>query len=432
MFMKKFYIETYGCQMNEADSELIAGLMVNQPYVATNLPEEADIIFVNTCSVRENAERRVIARLSQFKNLKKKNPNLLIGMVGCVAQHDKGEILKKNPFIDIILGPDSYRKIPQILDSHLFPQMDFNLSRDEVYDGLSPFRSSPVSAWISIMRGCDKFCAYCIVPFTRGRERSRSPVSIINEVTQAVADGYSEVTLLGQNVNSYTYQNYRFPELLEAVANVNNLKRVRFMSPHPQDIDDGMLEVMRNHENICHHIHLPLQSGSTRVLQLMNRSYDQARYLSVAKKIRQYLPDSAITTDIIVGFPGETEEDFLETLRVMDEVMFDSAYNFQYSPRPGTKAAKMIDDVTPEQKADRLERVIDKQKHHTLIRNRELVDTEQEILIEGMSKKNSSEKIGRTKTNKIVIIKQGNAEINDVVQVKIEKAIGVSLFGKIV
>ncbi|MDD5765263.1 MAG: tRNA (N6-isopentenyl adenosine(37)-C2)-methylthiotransferase MiaB [Candidatus Marinimicrobia bacterium] len=432
MKRRKYYIETYGCQMNEADSELVAGLLRGKSYQPTNSPEDADIILVNTCSVRENAERRAIARLSQFKNLKKVNPGLLIGILGCVAQRDKDEVLHKNPFIDIALGPDSYRKLPEAIESVSLPVTGFQLSREEVYNELSPFRSSRVNAWISIMRGCDKFCTYCIVPFTRGRERSRSLSGIVEEVKQAVADGYSEITLLGQNVNSYIYETFRFPELLEAVSAITGLKRIRYTSPHPQDFDDRLLEVMRDHSNICHHIHLPLQSGSTRVLELMKRNYNQAKYLSVVENIRRHMPDCAITTDIIVGFPQETETDFLETLKVMDAVIFDAAYNFKYSPRPGTPAARMIDDVTSGEKSDRLNRVIEKQKRHTLLKNRALVGTMQELLVDNVSRKNPNEKTGRTGTNKIVIIQKGNPEISDVVRVRIEKAIGVSLFGTIV
>ena len=282
------------------------------------------------------------------------------------------------------------------------------------------------------MRGCDKFCSYCIVPYTRGRERSRSLESIIDEVKNAIDDGYREVTLLGQNVNSYKYNNYRFSDLLEAVSGVQSVQRVRFISPHPKDIDNKMLELMKDRQNICNHIHLPLQAGSSRVLKSMNRVYSQREYLSVAEKIHDYLPDVAITTDIIVGFPGETEEDFLETLKVMDKVVFDSAFMFKYSPRPGTKAALMKDDVSEEEKADRLTRVIEKQREHTLIRNNALVGSIQEVLIEDLSKKDPKEKMGRTETNKIVIIKEGETEIGDLVKVKIEKALGVSLFGKIV
>ncbi len=432
MNVKKYYIETYGCQMNEADSELIAGMLEEFSCRSVDKPGEADVILVNTCTVRENAERRAISRLDQFKSLKKKNPDLILGLLGCVAQRDRGKIISEKPFIDLILGPDSYKHLPEIFNGRKFPLVNVKLSKTEVYEGVTPYRRSKVNAWISIMRGCDKFCSYCIVPYTRGRERSRSIKSIVNEAKKAVGDGYKELTLLGQNVNSYRYENYKFPDLLEAVSNVKEVKRIRFTSPHPNDIDDRMLEVMRDHQNICKHIHLPLQSGSSRVLNLMNRGYDQEKYLSVVKKIRTCLSDVAITTDIIVGFPGETEENFLETLNVMDKVVFDSAFMFKYSPRPGTKASLMKDDVSEDEKADRLTRVIEKQREHTLIRNSAFVGSIQEVLIEDLSKKDPNEKMGRTETNKVVIIKKGDAEIGDLVKVNIEKAVGVSLFGEIV
>jgi len=432
MDFKKYYIETYGCQMNEADSELIAGILEGFSCRSVNKPEEADVILVNTCTVRENAERRAISRLDQFKSLKKKNPDLILGLLGCVAQRDRGKIISEKPFVDLILGPDSYQHLPEIFNGCKYPLVNVKLSKTEVYEGITPFRRTKVNAWISIMRGCDKFCSYCIVPYTRGRERSRSIESIANEAKKAVGDGYKEVTLLGQNVNSYRYENYKFPDLLEAVSNVKEVQRIRFTSPHPNDIDDRMLEVIRDHQNICKHIHLPLQAGSSRILNLMNRGYDQGKYLSVVKKIRTYLSDVAISTDIIVGFPGETEEDFLETLNVMDKVVFDSAFMFKYSPRPGTKASLMEDDVSEEEKADRLTRVIEKQREHTLIRNSALVGSVQEVLVEDLSKKDPNEKMGRTGTNKVVIIKKGDAEIGDLVKVKIEKAVGVSLFGEIV
>ena len=432
MNVEKYYIETYGCQMNKADSELIAGMLEGFSCRSVDSPEEADIILVNTCTVRENAEKRAISRLSQFKGLKKKNPDLILGLLGCVAQRNRGKIISEKSFIDIVLGPDSYRHLPEIFNGCKFPLLDVKLSRDEVYEGIIPYRRNKINAWISIMRGCDKFCSYCIVPYTRGRERSRSLKSIIDEVKKAIDDGYREVTLLGQNVNSYKYNNYRFPDLLDAVSGLQSVQRVRFISPHPKDIDNKMLELMRDRQNICNHIHLPLQAGSSRVLKSMNRVYSQREYLSVAEKIHDYLSDVAITTDIIVGFPGETEEDFLETLKVMDKVVFDSAFMFKYSPRPGTKAALMKDDVSEEEKADRLTRVIEKQREHTLIRNNALVGSIQEVLIEDLSKKDPKEKMGRTVTNKIVIIKEGETEIGDLVKVKIEKALGVSLFGKIV
>ncbi|MCD6440491.1 MAG: tRNA (N6-isopentenyl adenosine(37)-C2)-methylthiotransferase MiaB [Candidatus Marinimicrobia bacterium] len=431
MNFKKYYIETYGCQMNEADSEIIAGLLEGCNYKATRAPEEADIILVNTCSVREGADRRAIARLSQYKYLKKQNPGLTLGLVGCVAQRDRGKILKQKPFIDLVLGPDSYRRIPELIRHNDKPYIDVHLSKQEVYEGLMPFRNTQVNAWVSIMRGCNKFCSFCIVPFTRGRERSRAVESIVTEVKKAIQDGYQEITLLGQNVNSYKHQEDRFPDLLKAVALIPGVKRIRFTSPHPQDVDEAMLKVMREHENICKSIHLPLQAGATKILKLMNRTYSKEKYLDVVDKIREYMPDCGITTDIIVGFPGETDEDFEETLDVMDRVVFDNAYMFKYSPRPGTAAAKLPDDVPENVKAERLNRIIEKQKIHLLAKNRALVGTVQTVLIDGLSKKSSGEKIGRTDTNKLVILKTGSARIGEMVKVLIYDAAGVSLFGKI-
>jgi len=428
--VKKYYIETYGCQMNLADSELVAGILRENDYQATTHPQKADMILVNTCSVRENADQRAIARLHQFKNLKKRNPRLILGLLGCVAQRDRGRIIRDNPFIDVVLGPDAYRRFPEVLRGANLPLVDVQLSKSEVYDRITPFREVSVNASISIMRGCDKFCAYCIVPFTRGRERSRSPQSVIAELHRTIEDGFREITLLGQNVNSYRWESYRFPQLLEEVAGIAPEQRIRFTSPHPQDVDDGMLEVMRSYPNICPHIHLPLQSGSTQVLRRMNRHYSHADYLKLVEKIRQYMPDIAITTDIIVGFPGESEEDFEETLDVMNTVRFDNAYMFKYSPRPYTRAAKWADDVPPEVKAKRLNRVIATQKGHSSQHNRALIGTRQKILIDDVSKKDENEKRGRTGTNKIVILKKGNPSIGALLDVDIVGASGVTLFGE--
>ncbi|MFH1212969.1 MAG: tRNA (N6-isopentenyl adenosine(37)-C2)-methylthiotransferase MiaB [Candidatus Neomarinimicrobiota bacterium] len=429
---KKYYIETYGCQMNEADSELVAGLLQQAHYQPTTVPEDASVILVNSCSVRENADRRAIARLSQFKNLKMNRPDLVLGILGCVAQRDRGKILAERKYIDLVLGPDAYRDLPEILEQCRTPYFDVNLSRTEVYDDLIPFRKSAVNAWVSIMRGCNKFCTFCIVPYLRGRERSRPPDSIVAEIRQALKDGYREVTLLGQNVNSYHFSEYRFPELLRSVASIENLRRIRFTSPHPRDVDEEMLAVMQANPNLCKQIHLPLQAGSSRVLQMMNRSYDQAHYLKVVEMIRKYLPQAAITTDIIVGFPDESATDFEDTLAVMRSVRFDAAFMFKYSPRSGTKAAAMPDNVPEDEKARRLKEVIQLQKNHTLERNKAMIGTVQEILIDGVSKKNPAEMIGRTDTNKIVVLKEGHASIGEFCTVRIEKAIGVSLFGKII
>ncbi len=429
MVVKKYYIETYGCQMNVADSELVAGLLNRQNYRLTDSSAEADIILVNTCSVRQNAEQRALARLAQFKHYKEQNPELILGLIGCVAQRDRGNLIKEKQFIDLVLGPDTYRQLPDILKKNQLPQIDVRLSREETYQDLLPFRQTQVNAWVSIMRGCNKFCSFCIVPYVRGRERSRPVDSIINEIRQAVSAGFQEITLLGQNVNSYQYHEFRFPELLKAVADIKGVKRIRFTSPHPEDVDDQMLLVMSESENICHHIHLPLQAGSADVLRRMNRGYAPEKYLDLVQKIRKYLPDCAISTDIIVGFPGETDEDFNQTLYIMDRVIFDNAFMFKYSVRPGTKAAKMKNDVTNDEKAERLNQVIMKQKEHTLIRNQALIGSRQLVLIDGLSKKNKQEVIGRTDSNKQVVIKAGSAQIGDFVNVEIIDAAGVSLFG---
>jgi len=431
MVVKKYYIETYGCQMNFADSELVAGLLNRQNYQLTDIPAEADIILVNTCSVRQNAEQRALARLSQFKYYKKQNPDLILGLIGCVAQRDGGNLIKEKRFIDLVLGPDTYRQLPDIVEKKKLPLIDTHLSKEETYQDLLPFRQSQVNAWVSIMRGCNKFCSFCIVPYVRGRERSRPIDSIIREIRQAVSEGFQEITLLGQNVNSYQYHEFRFPQLLKAVAGIEGVKRIRFTSPHPGDVDDQMLLVMSESENICHHIHLPLQAGSAAVLNRMNRGYTPEQYLDLVQKIRKYLPDCAISTDIIVGFPGETDEDFNQTLYIMDQVIFDNAFMFKYSVRPGTKAAKMENDVTSEEKAERLNQVIMKQKEHTLIRNQALIGSQQMVLIDGYSKKNKQEVIGRTDSNKQVVIKAGSAQIGDFVNVDIIDAAGVSLFGMI-
>ncbi len=432
MIPQSYYIETYGCQMNEADSELIAGILETNDCVQVDDPDQADLILVNSCSVRKKAEARALARLSQFKVQKEDNPHLRLGLLGCGAQNNKDALLEKYPFIDILLGPDSYRHIQSIFNGAQLPLVDVHLSRSECYTGLTPIRSEHMNARVPIMRGCDKFCTYCIVPYTRGRERSRPIADIIFDVEQAVTAGKKEVTLLGQNVNSYQYKEHRFPEVLSAVARVDRSVRVRFMSPHPQDVDEAMLQVMQSHDNICPHVHLPLQAGSTRVLELMNRSYDQDRYLYIAEKIKEYLPDSALTTDIIVGFPGEEETDFQETLNVMRRLVFDSAFMFKYSPRPKTRAAKLEDDVTEQEKAQRLQQVISLQNKHTLQKNTRLIGSQQKVLIEGASKKNPEEPLGRTATNKLVVIKNGSAGLGDIVTVEIKAAAGVSLFGALI
>jgi len=431
---KKYYIETYGCQMNVADSELVAGLLQKEGFGATTQIDEADAIFVNTCAVREHAEERVHSRLGNFRILKEKKPELIVGVLGCMAQNLKNKLLENKPYIDVVLGPDSYRKLPELINRKLDRSdsvVDTKLSRFEVYDDLFPSRQTGINAWVSIMRGCDKFCTFCIVPFTRGRERSRPVDSIVTEARQAVAEGFVELTLLGQNVNSYRHEEQGFADLLKAVAQVAGLKRIRYTSPHPQDIDDELLETMAELDNVCNSIHLPLQAGADRILKRMNRTYTRDHFMRLSDRIREILPQVGLTTDIIVGFPGETDEEFQQTLQVLEHVKFESAYTFKYSPRPGTKAAQFTDQVDPEKSQYRLEQLIKLQKQHTLIRNQENVGNTEIVLVEKESKRSSLNWAGRTDSNKWVIFDKGNAQIKDFVAVEITEARGVSLHGKI-
>lgn len=433
--LKKYYIETYGCQMNEYDSELVAGLLEKEQYSRAESSDEAQLVLLNTCSVREHAEEKVHARLGNLKILKDQDPDVKIGVLGCMAQNLKDDLLKSKPYVDFILGPDSYRKLPTMLSASDAPpedSIDTRLSRMEVYDDLFPARREGINAWISIMRGCDKFCTFCIVPFTRGRERSRSLEGIVEEVQHIVAQGFKEVTLLGQNVNSYIHEGRRFHELLEAVSQVEGIQRVRYTSPHPQDFDDDLISLHSSNSKVCNHIHFPLQAGSDRVLERMNRTYTQAHFIKLGEKMREQIPGLSLSTDMIVGFPGETENDFQETLKVMQQLKFDTAFTFKYSARPGTKAAEFEDTVTEEDKQDRLQRMIELQRVHTLERNQAHIGEILEILVEKDSKKSEKQHQGRTRSNKIVIFDKGSEQPGDLVNVEITDAQGITLFGRVV
>ncbi|MBT5078689.1 MAG: tRNA (N6-isopentenyl adenosine(37)-C2)-methylthiotransferase MiaB [Candidatus Marinimicrobia bacterium] len=429
---KKYYIETYGCQMNVYDSELVGSLLEECDYTLTQDMSEADAVFLNTCAIREKAEETVHNRLDNLHVLKRTKPNMILGVLGCMAQNLKDDILESRPYVDVILGPDSYRRIPEIIKARQGEMdnfVDTRLSKFEVYDDLFPSRHDGVNAWISIMRGCDKFCTFCIVPFTRGRERSRSIQSVVDETINAVSQGFVEITLLGQNVNSYRTPDGEFPELLKAVAKVEGVKRIRYTSPHPQDIDDALLEVMRDHSNICNYIHLPLQAGSDRILKRMNRTYTQQEFLDLVDKIYEYMPNCSISTDIIVGFPGETEDEFLETLDVVKKVHFDSSFMFKYSSRPGTKAAEYTDQISEDDKQNRLERLIVLQRKNTLSANLRHVGNTLSVMVEKVSKKSDSQWAGRTDGNMWVVFDKTDEQIKDIVNVKIEDAKGITLFG---
>ena len=432
---KSYYLETYGCQMNVADSELIAGMLKKQGYVISKSMDNADAIFVNTCAIRERAEQKVHSRLGLYSQIKQNRPGVIIGVLGCMAQHLKDEILETKPYVDIILGPDSYRKLPALLDrnaENTNNTVDTKLSRFEVYDNLFPSRQEGINAWVSIMRGCDKFCTFCVVPFTRGRERSRSMASIVNEVQKAIADGYVEITLLGQNVNSYQHDGRKFQHLLQAVAEIPGVQRLRYTSPHPQDMTNELIHVMNDYENICNAVHFPLQAGANRILKRMNRTYTKEHFIQRAQWIREFLPNCGLSTDIIVGFPGETEAEFQETLKVMSAVKFDSAFTFKYSLRTGTKAAEYSDHISETEKQTRLEEVIKLQKHHTLLRNKAIIGQVEKVLVEKVSKRSASHWAGRTDSNKWVIFPKQDTQIKDIVPVLITDAKGISLQGQLV
>ena len=428
-----YYIETYGCQMNVADSELVSNELEKIGYKSSNKIETADLILLNTCSIREKAEETVHNRLDSLHYLKKNNPKLLIGVIGCMAQNLKNELLNSKPYIDIILGPDSYRKISDIIfdrNNQIDHIVDTKLSKYEVYENMFPSRKSGVNAWVSIMRGCDKFCTFCIVPFTRGRERSRAIDSIVQEINLAVKQGFVEITLLGQNVNSYKTPSGDFPVLLERVANIKGVKRIRYTSPHPRDINVDLLKVMKKYDNICNNIHLPLQSGSTKILKTMNRTYTKEEFLNLAKIIKEYLPNCSITTDIIVGFPGENDFDFNETLEVVQQVEFDFSYMFKYSSRPGTKAAQYTNQIEEDIKQKRLEELIELQNNIRLKVNKSKIGKVEKVLIEKNSKKSDLFWSGRTDGNIWTVIKKTDEKIKDIVDVLITDAKGVTLFGE--
>ena len=431
--IKKFALETYGCQMNVADSELVEGILTNLGLEKTADYDEADAIFLNTCAIRENAETKVHSKLGNLQKIKLNKPHLIIGVLGCMAQNLKDDLLKNKPYVDIILGPDSYRKIPDLINRHVKDNksiVDTKLSRYEVYENLFPSRGDTFNAWVSIMRGCDKFCSFCIVPFTRGRERSRSVESVVEEVVKAVDQGFVEITLLGQNVNSYNFEGKSFSDLLLAVSDINGVKRVRYTSPHPQDINVELLEVMASRKNICNYVHFPMQSGSNEVLKRMNRTYTREHFYDMAMKIREIMPNCGLSTDIIVGFPGESDEQFRETLDLMEAIKFNSAFTFKYSPRPYTKAEQFSDHISEDIKKSRLDEMLILQRKHTLELNKNMVGTFQQVLIEKESKKSDLHWAGRTDSNEWVIIEKNNSNIKDIVPVEISDATGVILHGK--
>ena len=421
--MKKLYIETYGCQMNVADTEVVFSILGKEGYARTEEMAEADVILANTCSVRDNAEQRIWGRIEQFNFQRKTRPGVVVGILGCMAERLKDALLESGK-VDIVAGPDAYRSLPRLLAAATqgHPQIDVLLSREETYGDIAPVRvdKNGVSAFISIMRGCNNVCSYCVVPYTRGAERSRDPHTIVREACQCAADGYREITLLGQNVDSYRVGELDFAGLLALVAESVPALRIRFSTSNPQDISDAVLETMASHDNICRHIHLPVQSGSDRMLEKMRRRYTREGYLERVAKIRALMPDCALTTDVIAGFCSETEEDHRDTLSLFEAVGFDAAFMFQYSERPGTLAAKKYpDDVAPEVKTRRLEEIIALQNRLSLESNRRDVGKTFRVLVEGPSKRNPAELCGRNSQNKMCVWPDTSHRAGDFVDVKV-------------
>ncbi len=435
--MRKILIETYGCQMNKADSELVAGVMMPEGYEPTEHQAEADVILINTCSVREGAEDRILGILAQYRKFKEKKPSMVLGVIGCMAQNLQEKLIQQRPWVDLVMGPDAYRDLPNIIRKLQTPAHDAEVvvrrDRFENYEEIFPVRSEGINAWISIMRGCDNFCTFCIVPHTRGRERSRGISSILNEVKDAVSKGFVEITLLGQNVNSWAdpEQSVRFADLMTEVAKITGVKRVRFTSPHPKDFPDPLLEaIAANPRVLVPHLHLPLQAGNDDVLLRMNRGYSKADYLNLVNHIRSIVPSVAFSTDIIVGFPGETAEQFEDTLDVVRQVGFSGAFMFKYSQRPFTKAATWNDDVPEGEKQRRLEKLIELQRRMEAELVAAQIGSEAEVLIENISPKNTREWIGRTAQNRPVVIPVGNEKPGDLIPIKITSRRSMTLVGE--
>jgi tRNA-2-methylthio-N6-dimethylallyladenosine synthase len=434
---KKVYIETYGCQMNVADTEVVLSVLDKAGYTPTTILDDADLAFMNTCAIRENAEEKVWNRMRHWRGVKRRKPDMVMGLLGCMAEHLRKDLLQsKDNIIDLVVGPDEYRKLPALVEATSDSGesgIAVKLSRTETYDDILPFRAEGIIAYISVMRGCDKFCTFCVVPFTRGRERSRNIRSIADECKQLEQQGFKEISLLGQNVNSFEDEGKDFSDLLAACAKAVPNIRLRYTTSHPQDFDQKLTDTMASYGNICKSIHLPLQSGSDRILKLMNRTYTRAHYMSIIEMIKKAMPEATLSTDIIVGFCSETLEDHLDTMSVMREVEYEGAYTFNYSPRPNTKAFDTLpDDVPSGEKSRRLSQIIAMQNKIAARKN--LMDTGREhtVLVEGRSKKNEAEWKGRTDTNKMVVFPRIDAEVGEYRKVKILRSNSATLIGELI
>ncbi len=441
MNSKKLFIETYGCQMNISDSEVVVSILEKEGYELTDAAKDADVIFVNTCSIRDNAEKKVRNRIQEFKHLKRKKPNLKIGILGCMAERLKDTLLEEESFIDMVVGPDAYRDLPSLISQTSDGRQMANtvLSLEETYEEITPVRldRNGVSAFISIMRGCDNYCSYCVVPYTRGHERSRNPKSIITEAKDLLKKGYKEITLLGQNVNSYNWktddETLNFSKLLKQVANVSTELRIRFSTSHPKDISDELIETIANTNNICNSIHLPVQSGSSDVLKRMKRSYDIEWYMNRINKIKSLIPNCGLSTDIITGFCGETDEEHNATVAIMQEVGYDYAFMFKYSERPDTFAAnRMADDVDEAVKSARLTEIINMQQKTSLASNKRDIGKVFRVLVENVSKRSTAQMSGRSDENKVMVFDRQDTVIGDYVNVKCTSCTVGTLLGEII
>jgi tRNA-2-methylthio-N6-dimethylallyladenosine synthase len=431
------YIETYGCQMNFSDTEIVSSVLVNNGYSMIDNPENADVIFLNTCSIRDNAEKKIYERLMHLKQYKKKNKKLVVGVLGCMAERLRGRLLDEREIVGIVAGPDEYRKVPDLIETALHGTRGIavQLSRVETYDDIPPLRTEGIAAWVSIMRGCDNFCTYCVVPYTRGRERSRPAKSIVKEAIGLAEHGFKEITLLGQNVNSFYDEETKenFSALLKSVAEAVPEMRIRFMTSHPKDISDELIETIASHKNICNFVHLPVQSGSNRVLDKMSRSYTVEHYLERIAKIKEIIPGVSLSTDIIAGFPSETLEEHQMTMELMAKVQYDGAFMFKYSPRENTKAFKMEDDVPEDEKLRRLNEIIQQQLNISKELNIKEIGNIHEVLVEGESKKKKEEWQGRSDSNKVVVFpKADTTKIGDLVKVRITKSTSGTLYGELI
>ena len=416
--------------MNKCDSEIVATLLTSHGFQMTDTQDTADVVIINTCAVRDHAEQRALGRISVLADWKRQQPNRKLGVMGCMAKRMGDLLLDQKPFLDFIIGPDQLRKLPEILtDEFSRPAIDTTDDMEETYSDILPTRQTPLSGWVTIMRGCNNFCSYCIVPYTRGRERSRAEAEILHEIAEMAKQGYVEVNLLGQNVNSYHDGETDFPLLLDHVCEIEGIQRIRFMTSHPKDLSDRLIEVMARQKKICNHIHLALQAGSDRILKAMNRKYTQRDFRLLVEKTRQAIPGIALTTDIMVGFPGETEEDFLETLNLVRDIRFDDAFMYHFSPRPNTKAAEMKDQLTQEEKLQRLDRLIQCQRRIGKELKIKMVGTTVEVLPESVSKKSASEWMGRTDTNHVIIFPKTDSKPGEIIPVQIQECRGTTLRG---